>query len=336
MTWTELHNAAEHQDTTGVIRRARLNSEEAVFVDDHASTPLHTLCWGNPSVEAVQELIRAFPQAVTDQDILGDTPLHVAASFPETNVAVIKLLLETDSTTASIVNHEGLMPLHMACRYAPKNEEVILLLLEKFPFAARHQIKIGEPAPRKKEDYKSRKDGAHAVTDGTARAAMDAVELRFDALREGEKRDGAYPLHMAIAAGASTKIIEALILEAEDVAQMTNKFGETPLHIAAATRTKEDDVVEMVLTAYYGAACLADKRGDNLPLHVAVTHGCSLFIAKRLLETFPMAAQQRNFDKKRALDLAVESGSCKEDVIEFLKESQHFERSKKHLFEKTE
>lgn len=142
MTWTELHNAAEHQDTTGVIKRVRSNSDEAALVDDHASTPLHTLCWGNPSLDAVHELIRAFPQAVTDQDILGDTPLHVAASFPETSAAVIKLLLDTEPTAASIVNHEGLMPLHMACRYAPKNEEVILLLLEKFPYAARHQIKV--------------------------------------------------------------------------------------------------------------------------------------------------------------------------------------------------
>jgi ankyrin repeat protein len=142
MTWTELHNAAEHQDTTGVIHRARCNSDEAVFVDDHAATPLHILCWGNPSVEAVQELIHVFPQAVTDQDILGDTPLHVAASYPQTSAAVIKVLLEADLTTASIANNEGLMPLHMACRYAPKNEAVILLLLEKYPYAARHPIKV--------------------------------------------------------------------------------------------------------------------------------------------------------------------------------------------------
>lgn len=142
MTWTELHNAAEHQDTTGVIRRARANSDEAFFVDDHASTPLHTLCWGNPNVDAVRELIHAFPQAVTDQDILGDTPLHVATSFSETSLEVVKVLLEADATTASIANHEGLMPLHMACRYAPKNEEVILFLLDQYPYAARHQIKV--------------------------------------------------------------------------------------------------------------------------------------------------------------------------------------------------
>lgn len=174
------------------------------------------------------------------------------------------------------------------------------------------------------------------MTDATGRAAMDAVELRFDALREGEKRDGAYPLHMAIAAGASKNVVEALILEADDVAQMTNKFGETPLHIAVATRAKEVDFVDMVLTAYFGAACLADKKNGDLPIHVAVVHGCPLAVAKRLMETFPMAAQQRNNSRKLPLDLALESGSCAEEVIEFLKGSQHYEVSKRNLFEKRE
>lgn len=171
------------------------------------------------------------------------------------------------------------------------------------------------------------------MVDAAARAAMDAVELHFDALREGEKRDGAYPLHMAIASGASKTVLEALILEAEDVGQMTNKFGETPLHVAVSKRTKEDDVVDLVLTGCYGAACLPDKKNKNLPLHVAVMHGCSLYVAKRLLATFPMAAQQRNVNKKRALELAI-AASCTEDVIAFLKESQHYQQSKRSLFEK--
>jgi ankyrin repeat protein len=334
MTWTKLQDAAEHQDATGVIKRVHKNSDEAVFVDDHASTPLHTLCWGNPNLDAVHELIRAFPQAVTDQDILGNTPLHVAAGYPGTSAALIQLLLKTEPTATSIVNHEGLMPLHMACRYAPKNEEVILLLLEQFPYAARHQIKMGEPAPRNASDFTTRKEGDHAVTDAAARAAMDAVQLRFDAFREGEKRDGAYPIHMAIAAGASKRIIEALILEADDVTHMTNKYGETPLHIAVATRTKEYDLVELILTAFFGAACLADKRNGDLPLHVAVVHGCPLEVAKRLLETFPMAAQQRNIHRKLPLDLAIASGTCTEEVISFLRQTKHYEESKKNLMEK--
>lgn len=192
---------------------------------------------------------------------------------------------------------------------------------------------MGDPAPRKKPDYTTRRLGDHPITDAAGRSAMNAVELRFDALREGERRDGAYPLHMAIASGASKTIIEALIREAEDVSQMTNKFGELPLHVAVNNRSKEVDVVDVVLAAYFGAACLQESRDGNIPLHIAVMHGCSHATAKRLLETFPMAALQKNFNQKVPIDLAIECGSCSDDVIELLRQKQNYEKSKKTLFE---
>lgn len=68
MTWTVLHDACERQDTKAILARAHTNPEEALKKDDKGLTPLHILCWQkNPSVQDINALIAAFPQAVADQ-----------------------------------------------------------------------------------------------------------------------------------------------------------------------------------------------------------------------------------------------------------------------------
>jgi ankyrin repeat protein len=141
MTWTQLHDACVHQDTSHVIELAHAHSEQAWKADDHGLTPLHILVWGNPSAEAVKALLEASPQAVSDIDVHGDTPLHLACSNPNADKHLIQMLLDACPTAASMKNHEGLMPLHMACRYT-RNEAVIGLLIENYPYALRTQIKV--------------------------------------------------------------------------------------------------------------------------------------------------------------------------------------------------
>jgi ankyrin repeat protein len=89
----------------------------------------------------VEALVAAFPQAVTDQDVHGDTPLHVALMNPEANCEVVHALLKACPTVASVANTEGLYPLHVACRHCP-DEKVIDVLLEEYPYALRHAIKV--------------------------------------------------------------------------------------------------------------------------------------------------------------------------------------------------
>jgi len=142
MTWKELHEACEHQDVTRIIKIAHQRGEDALEVDEHGWTPLHVLSWGNPTLEAVEALLKACPLALTNRDYRGNTPLHVACSFAGTDKHVVQMLLEACPTAVSKVNHEGLMPLHMACRYAPTNQGVIDLLIEAYPYALQSRIKV--------------------------------------------------------------------------------------------------------------------------------------------------------------------------------------------------
>ena len=142
MTWTELHDACEHQDVQRILQRVNLHSEEVVEVDEHGWTPLHILCWSSPSSASIEALLKACLQTSSDQDAIGNTPLHVACSRPETDKHVVQVLLDACPAAASMPNHEGLMPLHMACRHAPNNSGVIGLLIDSYPYALRARIKV--------------------------------------------------------------------------------------------------------------------------------------------------------------------------------------------------
>jgi ankyrin repeat protein len=218
---------------------------------------------------------------------------------------------------ASIANKEGLCPLHEACRYHA-NEEVIEVLLEAYPDALRIPIKKGNPAPRKCKTIADRKDGDHVIVDGTRRLSGTVTDLRFEATDQ-QIRDGAYPLHMAIASKSSKAVVEMLMLAAPEVLQMTNKFGETPLHVSMAVNA-DTEIVELLLhnREDLGALAMADNVHGNLPLHLAAIHGCQDGVAILLLTEYPGASKVKNAVGKTPLDLARECNHSSSDFLHLL------------------
>ena len=480
MTWTRLHDACQRQDSQLVIQLLSTSKEEmkmmlememegeedecpaaaaaaagmtmyvseALMHDEHNSTPLHIAVWncaGSGKTSVILALIDACPQAVTDKDILGNTPIHVGASHPNTNSIVMKALLDASiggsKNGASITNKEGLTPLHMACRHAPTNEHVIGLLLEAYPEALWKRTRMGDPAPSSRRVV--RKNGSssgstnmnnddgryHFVTD-TAGGKSNLLHTSntgsyhwFEALKvvqhKDHIRDGSYPLHMAVeAAGAPREVIEMLIRGANEylelnnnnnngnnihdktnVLLLTNKHGETPLHIAlkendekssmmgssssssndwtmtvddrgndkyqmiytllhgdkvsspptspkvakkavvkggggatttaslttSATATKKPPNVNVSSSLAHAVTRIKEKRHGNLPLHTAAQYGCSVSVAKLLLQHYPNAIHEQNLDKKTPLQLALEYNHCSDDVLRLLEISDHAE-----------
>jgi ankyrin repeat protein len=316
MTWTTLHDACERQDTAEILVRTKVHPEEAVREDDRGATPLHIACWTNPPLSVVEALIQAFPGAIQDQDVHGDTPLHVALTNPETNPDVIRALLEACPSAASIANKEGLYPLHKACRYGA-TEQVVNALLEAYPEALRTHIKMGYPVPRRKSSAEKR-DDVHPVVDPTRRLSGTMANLNF-ADAGNQIRDGAYPLHMAVASKCSPVVVEMIMKEAPDVLTMTNKFGETPLHLAFLSDANEE-IVELLLHEKddLGALAIAENVNGNLPLHLAAIHGCCESVAVLLMTEYGGAVKVKNKEGKTPLDLAREYKQCSDDVIRLL------------------
>jgi ankyrin repeat protein len=144
MTWTKLHEACERHKIEGdnILKLLEECKDDILSVNEHGSTALHLLCWGNPNPKFVDALLYSSPQAASAQDLHGNTPLHVACACSSTDKHLVQILLNYFPPAVSIANCEGLMPLHMACRYASQNEPVIGLLLENYPYALRSAIRV--------------------------------------------------------------------------------------------------------------------------------------------------------------------------------------------------
>ncbi len=71
MTWTLLHEDCERQVEDAVVTRCRSHPEETNLVDEHGLTPLHLLCFSNPSIKALSSLLKANPEVLLKKDRHG-------------------------------------------------------------------------------------------------------------------------------------------------------------------------------------------------------------------------------------------------------------------------
>lgn len=348
MTWTSLHEACQAENLEAVVSRTQSHSEEAFHMDHHGNTPLHVACnHPNAPLVMIQALLRAHPQAVADQDVHGDTPLHVAlAHNPPASVQVIQVLLQASPTVVSLANREGLLPLHKLCRHNPNQPDLMEVLLEAYPYAALNPIKMGSPAPRKSKSLQQTEQGHHFVLGTSPTSTLESSRLAMK-WQEGriQVRDGAYPLHMLVGhrheeqeeeAVISHEAVEMLIHAAPHVLSRTNKFGETPLHVALGSHCPAN-IVEILLcdpadlhcsehngeVSYHTdemlCACAAllvqDRKHGNLPLHVAALRGCGVAVALLLVALKPETLQVKNDEGFTPYELAVLCGKCPSDVL---------------------
>jgi len=277
-----------------------------------------------------------------EKDLHGDTPLHLALRA-DTNPRVIRKLLDANPIVAYAKNKEGLLPLHAACRYCPFNEEVIRMILEANPCGLRSRTKMGNPAPKRQNKVANSStivpndsfniDNQHLVLDGTTSSTWRRTQIRSTAEMQFEERsqqvrDGSFPLHTALRSGAPQTVIEMLLQASPDIISLTDKFGMTCLHVAvsdAKTVDFEEDpalvtveVVEMLHTLDSKLIQTPDKVSRNLPLHTACQGGCSVVVAKALMQAYPAAIRIENKDGMHPLDVAKSFGKCSSDVMYLL------------------
>jgi ankyrin repeat protein len=180
---------------------------------------------------------------------------------------------------------------------------------------------IGNLASRKTSSMNESKSTDHVIIDPSGgMRAKHSVDLRFD-VTNNQIRDGAYPLHMAVSSGAPLGVIEMLIKDADDVLLMTNKYGETPLHLALM---QDDSEVVQVLIGYGPAALrIRDMKNGYLPIHTAAAAGLSVNVAKCLIETWPESIHEKNAEGLTPLDIAAKTTNCSEEVLRLLEISDH-------------
>ncbi|KAL7564785.1 hypothetical protein ACA910_021048 [Epithemia clementina (nom. ined.)] len=317
MTWSSLHEACKHNDTDAILKLADLN-DEAFQTDDHGATPLHLLCLNAPDMLAVKVLVAANNMAVSDRDVNGDTPVHLLCRNANINKAIVELLVRVDPHSLSVANKHGYLPLHVACKYATTNRDLLSLLIKTNPYALLHHVKIGDLIVRKRSSLERNTDQItdHIIDPSAGLKTIDTIDLRM--MQNDEfVRDGGYPLHIAIAHGATLDIVQLLTSNnGREALELTNKFGQTPLLVALLNQADED-VVRYLLSLYPDALHIPDNQG-NLPLHVAAKCGAETNTFEALLGQWPTSASEVNSQGLKASDLAIRHGKCSEEAKNLL------------------
>jgi len=129
--------------------------------DKNGRTPLSIAVSCNNSIEVIQRLVHNNPYAVNGSDHLGNLPLHLACDFSKNNnnnldpsvvttaplkkdekIALVRLLLNVEGSTAGREDNSGCTPLHTAIKNdAPL--EVVTMLVEAHPEAVVKKDLIG-------------------------------------------------------------------------------------------------------------------------------------------------------------------------------------------------
>jgi len=146
---------------------------------------------------------------------------------------------------------------------------------------------------------------------------MDSINLRFDNANE-QIRDGAYPLHMAVIAGAPLSVLEMLMKEEVSILLEIDKYGQIPLHLDLLYHAGEEIVATL---ANYGTGALSirEKKKGNLPLHTASSVGLLVHASKCMIESYHESIHEEpNTAGLIPLDVAMQGGKCSEEVLHLL------------------
>eukprot|EP00055_Hartaetosiga_balthica_P015209 m.88322 g.88322 ORF g.88322 m.88322 type:complete len:1100 (-) comp8805_c1_seq1:4842-8141(-) len=246
---TAIHNAS--QRASGEVLQFILGKcNNPDVVDNIGETPLHW-CAADGFVETARVLIDngATVSCGSKHKI---TPLHFAARSG--NVDIMEMLLKKDTNLVNIMDDEGKIPLHYAVASTVENAAQLLLehnsnLNKRDTFSLRTPLHIAA------------KFGAIPVV---------ALLLKKGARRHVRDKSGYFPLHNAAKKG-NTDVVR-MLLEGDDssrLLEVTTKYGETPLSLAASG----GHVATMnVLITMNASPYKADKLGQT-PLHLAVERG---------------------------------------------------------------
>jgi ankyrin repeat protein len=271
------------------------------------ATPLHVALANGAHACVIEALLEAAPSVAVLEDSRGMLPLHWAAAFGRTSSSVVKRLIEENPQALVHPSNDGDIPLHLV--------------------VANAQINGGETNRR------SSTGGTDSDSSKVDKNRLKMVELlmqdagRAASLRDGDttspilmtNREKLTPLHCCALFDAPPQISKLLMKhpDANEASSVTNSFGATPLHLAAAQPGVSQSIATVLAIGTPDAACVQDRL-KRTPLHVAAqnTYATNLLI-KTLAELNPEAAAVKTQRGHLPLHLAAQS-QAKEPVIRAL------------------
>ncbi|CAB0038669.1 unnamed protein product [Trichogramma brassicae] len=329
-----LHLALEY----GSIRVAALlliSGADPNSVDEDGCTPLHVICQNGELLSQAREMERLFkcsndqyPRVKVDaRDNLGRTPMHYAVAQTEAG----SLSLGRDNPISVLMEHgadpmaadaEGLTPLHIICQrdiddlYADKFCDVLPSMALKetcvevldqsgnrpLHYALRGGLR-GTVAALLRRGADANRANEHGETPAHViceRKEDDGLMEEFVVMNYKEasltrqvspvplevssrNRWGQTPLHLAAANGLK-RATETLLRNGAD-SNVTDSKGSTPLHLICTSK-RNDDLAEIFFAINDEKQQLvkvnARDNSGNTPLHLALRHADRVLVVMLL------------------------------------------------------
>ena len=294
-----------------------LNSTADIFSKDdlehplQSATPLNAAAMGLvsscTSTRDIQKTISFLLEKrarINLPDAKGNIPLHyIAYSIKREAHDLLKMVLEYDSSCVDAQNHKGSTPLHQVASGHIIDAEICLKHMRTLLYH-NAQLNTKNNAEKTALYYAVKND----------RREMVASLLKNGASCMLSDDEGNLPIHAAAKYGTSTgahAMIDLLVKNNFLCINTTNRYGNTPLHVAA-----------LIGETHYANKKEQKKRCEN------IVRSLLLNGAKNSI---------KNYDNETALDIAQRLGSKK--IIALLRlDVEQYKRMREHnrkLIEKT-
>lgn len=305
------------------------------------SLVLIPLCRKGDRVGIERQLEAGAP--IGEQDVEGNTPLHVAVEAPKNEIATMQCLFE-NGANANVANFIGATPLHYVCLRKSNQRGVANILLENgadinaqtlagksaLHFACENQL------PELIEVLLQFSANANLI-DSEGNTPVHSTFLReggrdtvkrqilehlmaYMASPMGVNNEGLLPVHMACSRGC-IRCLQFLIERQVDVTALTAR-QESALHLACSGGHAE--VTQMLIQVVPQCLDAQDFEG-NTPLHACALTG-NLDCASLLLKVGANVTV-KNASNKTAYDLAKLKGTDlnnthNPELVQALKDAQ--------------
>ena len=252
------------EDTTEELVQSLIkeNSEDLAKPDrENGYLPIHYACFYNTDLEVVKCLVEAHPAGLEHQSHAGWLPLHLAAMMNQDHM--IDYLVQVLPQSLNTADKSGKTALDYALRYVRTESICRLLVPVARPAGYEEKPRIfSAEEKRLLTMIYSLHDNNSTYWADTSKAHLQ--NMITDAPEDIFSQDpvhGRLPLHVALDQGAPTNLIKIILRAHEDGLRTQDRYGCLPLHFCCTWNRHK--LIPLFLSKYPESATVKDARGDT-------------------------------------------------------------------------
>jgi ankyrin repeat protein len=261
-----LHDAVEAGASSDALQFLLKRYPQAVDVEDNAGKlPLH-LIGLKTTIEAVTVLVEASASSISARDQSRRLPLHVAV-VNGAPLDVLEFLVDKYDAALNLADSNGYLPIHHAVKQKPVECD---LATQVQSFACVKYFVEKYPVGLHMTDVEGRLPVHIAV--GRRWPYVPTVKYlvkKFPVSLQTPDHAGSLPLHATVAHAAAMEVIRFLHKEHPGAINAATRRGKLPLHIAVAAKYAPSVELTRFLIEESPQAVKARDAKGRLPVHVA-------------------------------------------------------------------